>query len=387
MSLSVCLLTRNEEKYLARALRSVAGLADEVLVADTGSTDGTVRVATELGAVVHSFGWQDDFAEGRNFALAQARGDWILWLNPDEELLPISPESLQACLARSDVFGYAVLVQECMRAEQPDAYTEVTQLRLFRRHPEVRFLGRAHPRFEPSLEELASRTSQRLCLAPLTVRRHAFLSQLTLDKLRWAARLLEKELHDRPGQLTYLIDYGRTLLLLNDPRGHDVLADAVAQVLPQRGAPAAPTAEVQQLLEYLLTVSAEQSRSPLGREEARQLTMRWFPCSPPLLWLTAAQYFQQGNYRQAATLLERLVELGETRTYDRSVAFDPRILGENPLLNLGACYTQLGELDRAEQCFQRLLHSQTAQTRAAQNLEMVRNLRQRAAHPERQNPF
>src|SRR5947209_8459800 len=88
MSLSVCLLTRNQETDLPRALRSVAGLADEVIVADTASTDGTARVAAALGAKVVQFPWNDDFAAGRNFAVGQATSDWILWLNADEELLP-----------------------------------------------------------------------------------------------------------------------------------------------------------------------------------------------------------------------------------------------------------------------------------------------------------
>ncbi len=386
MSLSVCLLTRNEEKNLARALRSVAALADEVIVADTGSTDGTVRIAAELGAAVHTIAWQDDFAAGRNFAIQQATGDWILWLNPDEEVLPTRPELIRERLAQPEVFAYAVVVQECARADQPEAYTEVTQLRLFRRHPQVRFLGRAHPPFAPPLEEVARRCQQGIALAPLILRRHAYLSSLTQDKLRWAARLLEKELAERPGQLPYLIDYGRTLLLLNDPRGHTVLAEAAAQVLSQRQAPAAPTPEVQRLLEYLLTVSPEQSRSPIGRADARQLALHWFPCSPPLLWLLASQDFQQGNFRPAAALLERLVQLGDTGVYDRSIAFDPRILGDNPVMNLGICYTQLRELGRAEGCFQRLLSSPTARAQAAQNLEVLRRLRPLAGETPAQKP-
>src|SRR5262245_6001863 len=100
MSLSVCLLTRNEEANIARALRSVAGVADEVVVADTASRDRTAQIAAELGAKVHQFPWEDDFAAGRNFLIGQAIGDWVLWLNADEELLPDSRPHLHACLAR-----------------------------------------------------------------------------------------------------------------------------------------------------------------------------------------------------------------------------------------------------------------------------------------------
>lgn len=78
MSLSVCLLTRNEASTVGRAIRSVSGLADEVLVADTGSTDGTADVAANAGANVSQIAWDDDFAAGRNHVIQRAAGEWIL---------------------------------------------------------------------------------------------------------------------------------------------------------------------------------------------------------------------------------------------------------------------------------------------------------------------
>src|SRR5207253_3105704 len=97
MPLSVCLLTRNEEKNIARAVRSVAEAADEVLVADTGSTDRTVEIARSLGARVLDYAWNDDFGAARDYAIAHAGHDWILWLNPDEELIPESLAALRDC--------------------------------------------------------------------------------------------------------------------------------------------------------------------------------------------------------------------------------------------------------------------------------------------------
>src|SRR5262245_21570036 len=98
MSLTVCLLTRNEAGNLDRVLGSVAGVADEVVVADTGSTDATVEKAQALGARVTSVAWDDDFSAGRNQALDQATSDWILWLNPDEEFEAATRPALTACL-------------------------------------------------------------------------------------------------------------------------------------------------------------------------------------------------------------------------------------------------------------------------------------------------
>ena len=111
MTLSVCLLTRNEENNIARAIQSVTGIADQVIVADTGSSDRTVPIAAELGAQVHQVNWQDDFAAARDFALTQATADWILWLNPDEELLPVDQTVLRGYLCAG---GYLRL--PCRRA-------------------------------------------------------------------------------------------------------------------------------------------------------------------------------------------------------------------------------------------------------------------------------
>src|SRR5262245_30111600 len=140
MALSVCLVTRNEEQSLPRVLKSVAGLADEVVVADTGSTDRTVALAQQHGARVLPFAWDDDFAAGRNFALDQATGDWVLWLNPDEELLSASHDLVRQSVARDDAFAYGVVVQELLQPEAQAPLPTSLQVRLFRRRPEVHYL-------------------------------------------------------------------------------------------------------------------------------------------------------------------------------------------------------------------------------------------------------
>lgn len=351
MRLTACLLTRNEEQNIARALRSLAGVADQVVVVDTASTDQTAQRAARLGAEVHQFDWQDDFAAGRNFALQQSRGDWILWLQADEEMLPPKPDSLEQALGEESVFGYFVRVQNVLSADRPDVYSETMDLRLFRRRPDARFVGRLHPRFVDDFVETVRREGKQVRPSVLTLRSYAALAPRTEAKLRWTARLLELELQDRPGQLHYLIEYGRVLLILKDARGQDVLTEAAAQVSAARDAPRAPNHNVQVLLEYALTVAPELPGLP--RDQARALALRWFPDSPPLLYLNAEQAFDARDYRAAANLLERLVELGRTGAYDKSRRFDPGLIGAKALLNLAACYRQLGEPQKAEECARR----------------------------------
>lgn len=83
--LSVCLITLNEERNLARALRSINGIADEIVVVDCGSQDRTQEIARAHGAKVVVRGWTN-FAEQKNLAAAAASNNWILSLDADEEL-------------------------------------------------------------------------------------------------------------------------------------------------------------------------------------------------------------------------------------------------------------------------------------------------------------
>lgn len=83
--LSACLITLNEEESLSRALASLSGIADEVVVVDAGSTDRTEQIAREHGAAFFGRTWTN-YGEQKNFAASSASNDWILSMDADEEL-------------------------------------------------------------------------------------------------------------------------------------------------------------------------------------------------------------------------------------------------------------------------------------------------------------
>ena len=84
MKLSVCLIVKNEEAVLARCLTCAAKFADEIIVVDTGSADGTVEIAKSFTNGVYIFEWRDDFSAARNFAFEKATGDYLMWLDADD---------------------------------------------------------------------------------------------------------------------------------------------------------------------------------------------------------------------------------------------------------------------------------------------------------------
>ena len=93
-TLGLCMIVKNEEATLGRCLDSVAGIFDEIVVVDTGSTDDTRDVAARFGARVVEFSWIDDFAAARNVAFAQGTCDYLMWLDADDVLLPPDRDKL-----------------------------------------------------------------------------------------------------------------------------------------------------------------------------------------------------------------------------------------------------------------------------------------------------
>jgi glycosyltransferase involved in cell wall biosynthesis len=85
--LSAAMIVRNEQDVLAATIESVRPIADEILVLDTGSADQTPAIAEQCGASVGRAVWNDDFSAVRNRLLADASGDWILWLDAGEPIV------------------------------------------------------------------------------------------------------------------------------------------------------------------------------------------------------------------------------------------------------------------------------------------------------------
>ncbi|RAV04562.1 glycosyltransferase [Paenibacillus sp. YN15] len=87
VTVSLCMIVKNEEEALERCLSSVKDLVDEIVIADTGSTDKTREVAASFGAVIVEFPWIDDFAAARNHVFSKATKEYIMWLDADDIIL------------------------------------------------------------------------------------------------------------------------------------------------------------------------------------------------------------------------------------------------------------------------------------------------------------
>lgn len=88
VTISLCMIVKNEENILARCLNSVKDLVDEIIIIDTGSTDNTKEIAKKFTDKVFDFNWINDFSSARNYSFSKATMDYILWLDADDVILP-----------------------------------------------------------------------------------------------------------------------------------------------------------------------------------------------------------------------------------------------------------------------------------------------------------
>jgi len=166
--LSLCVIAKNEEKNLPRCLSSVKEFVDEIVLVDTGSQDQTIQIAESFGAKVFHLEWIGDFSFAKNYATDQARGDWILFLDADEEMARSDAEKLKNLIRQSDAFGFSLIQRTYLRdgnsvqsipnpfdydiAREYSDCVEIPVIRLFKNDKRIRYLGNVHEVVERAFE-------------------------------------------------------------------------------------------------------------------------------------------------------------------------------------------------------------------------------------------
>lgn len=152
-SLSLCMIVRDEAAVIQRCLASARPAVDEIIVVDTGSQDATPDLARQMGAQVHTFAWNHDFAAARNYALDQATGSWILVLDADETLVADVIPEVRRLIQRPEALAITLVRQEAGMTQVP--YSLV--LRLFRNRPDLRFRRAFHELVDDSVADIQQR--------------------------------------------------------------------------------------------------------------------------------------------------------------------------------------------------------------------------------------
>ena len=166
-TLSVCMITKNEEKNMESCLESVKDIAEEIVIVDTGSTDNTKSIAKNFTEKIYDMKWNDDFSEARNESLKHAAGDWILIMDADEIIDKDDHNKVLEAINNWDSAAYQMITlnysdDSTITGWQPvipDPLTRSFQgwypsvkVRLFQRKQKIRFEGEIHEMVDKTIE-------------------------------------------------------------------------------------------------------------------------------------------------------------------------------------------------------------------------------------------
>ncbi len=299
LPLAAAMIVRDEAATVARAIQSVAAVAAQLVVVDTGSTDATPRVAASLGAELYCTPWTDDFAAARNHALKQVRQPWVLMLDADEELVAEDLPALRQALEAPVAEGYNLRVVSLVGTG--GAFTDARVTRLFRTGPHIQYRGRVHEQVADSIVAGGGR------VASLDVRLlHTGYLPAAMEakqKQRRNLALLERAAADEPDSPYWLFQLGQTRLAL----GQVAEARAAYAASAARLAPGAPLAPVVAAAEIRAAAAAEDFRAA---EDLARGAIAQSPAFTDLHWLLGLVLLSSGSLAEARACFQHCLALG-----------------------------------------------------------------------------
>ncbi len=150
-TISLCMIVKNEEMHLARCLDSVAGLADEIIIIDTGSDDRTKEIASGYTSKVYSYPWKDDFSEARNYSFSKASMDYCMWLDADDILEEAGKEKMiQLKQSLSSDIDMVMMKYNTAFDEEGRPVFSYFRERWVRNSPQYRWVGAVHEVIPPA---------------------------------------------------------------------------------------------------------------------------------------------------------------------------------------------------------------------------------------------
>ncbi|GAB6152843.1 hypothetical protein JCM17380_15930 [Desulfosporosinus burensis] len=303
--ISLCMIVKNEGQNLSRCLNSVSGIVNEIIVVDTGSTDSTCDIARQYGAILHHFLWNDNFSDARNASLELAQGDWILFLDADEELSPDSREILIRLIENENVEGYFVKIMNHLGQEGWIETVPDLVFRFFRNKKEYRFRGAIHEQIADVILEKNSKARYQVA-EDLLIIHHGYLDEVIKekDKKHRNLTLIEKELELNPNNRLLQFHYGVELFRA------ERYAEAAA-VLIQSATDIDPnTIYLPKLIRYI--VIAQQSSGQLNEAlNSAALGLRLFPNYADLYYYTGLILLDLKHYSQARNAFLQALSMPE----------------------------------------------------------------------------
>ena len=349
-TLSVCLIVKNEEKHISRCLASIKGLADQIIVVDTGSSDRTVEIAKTFGAEVRSIPWEDHFSKARNVSLEGATGDWILILDADEELSSSQHTILRNEIEDASVMAYRMPIYDKGNEGEGCHYVP----RLFRNAPSLFFEGRIHEQIFNHVETLRQDWKLENSVGTAAITHYGYSEQLTKDRDKIARnlKLLELAIRESPNDPHLLMNLGLELARsgnIDSALKHYLEAFKMLSSWPsQKVVPELREALLTQFCTYLMAGSQfgqiiSVLQSPLGKSKLLTASMHF---------MLGMSYFRKEQYKEAIMHFQKCIETREQKTLSPILG---TIRQGGPWHCLAMAYDRMEQEALVEHAFQKAL--------------------------------
>ncbi|MBX3462685.1 MAG: glycosyltransferase [Planctomycetes bacterium] len=350
--ISLCMITRDEQRFLGECLRRARPAVDEIVVVDTGSTDETIAIAESFGARVLREPWQDDFSAPRNTGLGAATGDWILVLDADEFLQPGACERIRDLVRRETVSGYHLRFRNVYGRGKTMG---VMMVRLFRNLPGIAYQNVIHEQVTPSLQRLGGDLGLVLACTDVEVEHHGYTDELMQQrgKNERNERLFRKQLAQCPEDVYGHYKYGDFLRRLPG-RAADAraLLDRCLELI-LAGPPSLPR-ELPYAGEVAALCALEAARTgDNGRaREVIDLGLRRFLPTPNLHYLAASLALAEGRASDAILHFRRCLSYrGQTLV----VPIQDGITGHVSLTGIAQAWILRGDVARAQRLLEQAI--------------------------------
>lgn len=307
--ISLCMIVKDEARNLRRCLESVVGAVDEIIVVDTGSSDDTYKIAGQYGARVYSFPWNENFSDARNASLETATGDWILFLDADEELAPESKEVLRRITADDTVEGYFIKIINYIGNEGCFEPSPDIIFRLFRNRREYRFRGAIHEQIADVILEKNSRAKYQIA-EDMVILHYGYLNQQieAKDKKSRNLAIIERELAGAPDNRLLRYHYGVELYRAERYK------EAAAELFKAAEGLDSQTVYLPKLLRYIV-LSYHSAQMPEEALDVVRLGLSLFPNYADLYYYGGVVSFEKKDYAQAYDFFQGALAMPEQPAY------------------------------------------------------------------------
>ncbi|WP_161603394.1 tetratricopeptide repeat-containing glycosyltransferase family 2 protein [Blastopirellula marina] len=302
--LTVAMIVRDAAETLAATLDSILGIADEVVLVDTGSQDDTIAVAQSHGVTAIERKWEDSFSAARNFALTHVTGDWVLWLDAGEKLDVEEAQSLRQFVNdEADPSLAYVMIVKVPQTAGGIGSEQIGKIRLLPNNGKIRFEGRVR---ETPLVSLAECEMQ-LAALPFPIRRD-LIEHDPQRKSRKAVRdiqLVNLEIHEIGPSARLLICMAEAMQALGDHKN--------ALTFYQQAGQLAELNSTESLESYygILTAFDEQENGLENQIQTCLAALETYPLDAQLLCAMGGYLQSQGHLELAIRSFETAYKYGQ----------------------------------------------------------------------------